>query len=196
MSNINLGSTFDADIVAAADLIKSLIQGNASYIEVEQAQIKLRELLAAKRSYLYEPKDPSYFIDQMFSAATPEDRRKRAAELEGQVLEVLVNLSKEEPSTQEQEIPAYDLLTDVLEFLRFFKHSPGPEDRDTTPTTVLIWGRKSGITVRDYCQALEVAKFITGENSLLLAATLEDYKAERKQKKPKIDWEVSARIFD
>ena len=196
MNNIDLGSAFDNDITATADLIKSLITNNASYTEVEQAQVRLRELIAAKRSYLYSPKDPSYFIDQMFSAATPEDRRKRAAELDGQVLEILVNLSKEEPSTQEQEIPAYDLLLDVLAFLRFFKSrgvgdelSPAnasqPSDNEESR---LVWGNKPGLTIHRFCEALTTSKFIGFEDAQLLEAVLEDYKSTI-GKQSLIDWE-------
>jgi hypothetical protein len=125
MNNIDLGSAFDGDIAAASDHIKLLIQSNASFDEVEQAQIRLREFLAAKRSYLYTPKDPAYFIDQMFSAATPEERRKRAGELKAKLLSFSSALQRGFCFSR-TELPAYDLLIDVLAFLRF--SSSGGDD--------------------------------------------------------------------
>ena len=198
MNNIDLGSAFDGDIAAASDHIKLLIQSNASFDEVEQAQIRLRELLAAKRSYLYTPKDPAYFIDQMFSAATPEERRKRAGELEGQVIKLLIRLSKEDSASQERELPAYDLLIDVLAFLRFFKgrggdDTPPPGDvleNLASAENPLHWGGKPGLSIRRFCDALATAKYITMENARLLEAILEDYKPTI-GKQPSINWDGS-----
>jgi hypothetical protein len=196
MDNITQRSIFDSDIKAVAAQLQDLVTNNASHADIVMTESRLRELVAARREHLYEPKDPSYYIDKVFAGASVEDRRKAAEELEGPVTAALGAFIKEETQTQEGEFLNYDLLNDILAFLRFFKNrrledsAQGYMEGTKQEHPRLVWGNKPGLTVRRFCEELVQRKFIDRANANLLEAVLTDYKSTIGNQ-PTIHWDGS-----
>ena len=194
MDNITQRSMFDSEIKAAAAQLQELVTNNASHTDIAMAESRLRELVAARREHLYDPKDPSYYIDKVFAGASFEDRRKAAEELEGPVTEALVEFLKEDTKIQEGEFLNYDLLNDVLAFLRFFKNrkledsAQGYMESKEQEYPRLVWGNKPGLTLHRFCEELVQRKFIGLPDASLLEAVLEDYKSTIRHHPP-IDWD-------
>lgn len=191
MKSPSLATAFDTAIADTARRIDTLLAGNPDQTELEALQTELAALIRNRRDHLYSLVDARAIVSQVFDEPFSETRRQKAAELEGQVLSLIEQYHREADETKEVLRSDYDLLVDVLAFLRFFKHDDLPTSETEAHSPRMIWTGKHGLTRQAFVEALQVAKFITLENATLLAATLEDYKAEKKAQRPKVDWDGS-----
>lgn len=191
MKSLSQAAAFDTAIANAALRINTLLTGNPDQAELEALQTELATLIRNRREYLYSLVDARAIVSQIFDEPISESRRQKAAELEGQVLSLIEQYNREAEGTEEDSLLEYELLVDVLAFLRFFKHEDIPVSGEEPPVPRMIWAGKHGLTRQVFVEALQTAKFITLENATLLAATLEDYKAEKKAQQPKVDWDGS-----
>lgn len=191
MKSLSQAAAFDTAIANAALRINTLLTGNPDQAELEALQTELAALIRNRRDHLYTLVDARAIVSQVFDEHFSETRRQKAAELEGQVLSLIEQYHQEADGTKENLRSEYDLLVDTLAFLRFFKHDDPPTPETDAPAPRLIWTGKHGLTRQAFVEALQTAKFISLENASLLAATLEDYKAEKKAQRPKVDWDGS-----
>jgi len=200
MNNSSKAGLLDKDIVAATATIQQIIQNNGSFAELDEAQDRLAQIIRDKRAFLYEPKDPSYFIDSVFSEATPEDRQKKAAELEEEVLELLISINNVGSEEFYNQVPFSELLVDTLDFLRFFKNRATgdapqksfigisqPQEIEHIP---LEWGFPRKIGPEDFCSCLENNGYLSSNNAALLQAILEGHRPP-KEAKLSVDWQGS-----
>jgi len=81
MSIVSQSGAFDAEIIETSRRIEHLVQEGAPYAQIEEEQYKLSRLMEQKRVGLYQPKDPSYYVDQFLRCLSAQDRRAKAAEL-------------------------------------------------------------------------------------------------------------------
>lgn len=191
MKSPSLATAFDTAIADTARRIDTLLAGNPDQTELEALQTELAALIRNRREHLYTLVDARAIVSQVFDEPLSEDRRRKAAELEGQVLSLIEQFNHETDGTRENLLFEYELLLDVLAFLRFFKHEDPPAPEADVPAPRLIWTGKRGLTRQAFVEALQQAKFISFENANLLASTLEDYKFEKKAQQPKVDWDGS-----
>jgi len=117
MSNVSQAGAFDAEIIETSHRIEHLVQEGAPYDQIEEEQYKLSRLIEQKRKGLYQPKDPSYYIDQFISCLTPEDRQKKSAELaEGALASINAIMEANDPYD-----PVHlETFISVVEFFRYF----------------------------------------------------------------------------
>lgn len=191
MKSPSLATAFDTAIADTARRIDTLLAGNPDQTELEALQTELAALIRNRREHLYTLVDSRAIVSQVLDEPLSEDRRRKAAELEGQVLSLIEQFNHETDGTRDNLLFEYELLLDVLAFLRFFKHNDPPASETDSPAPRLIWAGKHGLTRQAFVEALQQAKFISFENANHLAATLEDYKSEKKAQQPKVDWDGS-----
>ena len=190
MNKITNASTLDAEIKATTSRISELVSANAIASDIEEAEERLRRLLADRKESLYSMKDPSYFIQRVFSEYGTEERKQVAGELEASLIDLILKFQKRPREAQNYDILEYECMLDVLAFLRFFKgryQTATLADEGTEPYR-LEWGNKPGLSIPAFCEGLLQRKFICPSDSRLLAAILEDYKHAIKHQPP-IDWD-------
>jgi hypothetical protein len=173
---------FDADILDTTHEITNLIQSRAPFYKVDQAQIKLSSLMEEKRKNLYQPKDPSYYIDQLFRSTKIADRRERAAELAEQTLGVF-NCAIE-GSIDDVDISNLETIASLMEFFRFFSRgrtANQEHDDDITDNVFFIpslpevevqWNQQYKISFDRLAEGLVKLHYITEENARYLSNRL------------------------
>jgi hypothetical protein len=119
-----------------------------------------------------------------------EDRQKIAGELEASVIDTIIDLERQIEATHEESTFEYELMLDILAFLRFFKGQTWEkvDDPQQSESFRLKWGQRPGITPKQLCDALCQHKFIDMPNAKLFQAILEDYKGAIEHQ-PAIDWQ-------
>lgn len=190
MNKITKASALDAEIKAITTRIDELVSTNASVSDIDEAQDRLRQLLADRKESLYSMKDPSYFIQKVFSDYGPDERKQVAGELEASLIDLILEFYKQPQDAQDSAIVEYERMLDVLAFLRFFKgrYQTATLADEGTETYRLEWGNKPSLSIATFCEGLLQRKFISPSDSRLLAAILEDYK-NTIEHQPPIDWD-------
>jgi hypothetical protein len=189
--------TFDTEIIETSHRIERLTTEGAPYEQIEEAQYKLSRLVEQKRQGIYQPKDPSYFIDQFMACLTPEDRRKKAAELaEG----ALASINAIEESQDTLDPVQLETFISIVEFFRYFaaKNDERVYDADDDDSASLIVPELpvvpieanvlSKITPQHLAAALVEYGYLTEENARLFIHRISGLKSGLPDKIP-IAWQ-------
>jgi hypothetical protein len=174
---------FDADILETTHEITSLIQSGAPFYKLDQAQVKLSILMEDKRKSLYNSKDPSYYVDQLFRSTTKASRRERAAGLAEQTLGVF-NCAIE-GAVADDDISNLDTIATLVEFFRFFSRGrtvnqePDADIADNNvfyipslPDVEVQWNQQYKISFDRLAEGLVKLHYISEENARYLSNRL------------------------
>ncbi|HET6456438.1 MAG TPA: hypothetical protein VFI02_18700 [Armatimonadota bacterium] len=124
MSNVSQAGAFDAEIIETSRRIEHLVQESAPYAQIEEEQYKLSCLMNQKQAGLYQPKDPSYYVDQFLRCLSPEDRRAKAAEFaEGALASINAMMESDDQLDPDQ----LETFISVIEFFRYY----APKDEES-----------------------------------------------------------------
>ena len=199
MSNVSQAGAFDAQIIETSRRIEHLVQDGAPYAQIEDEQYKLSRLIEQKRAGLYQPKAPSYYVDQFLRCLTPEDRRAKAAELaEGALSSINAIL---ESGDQIDDPVALETFISVVEFFRYY--APKNEERvydadgedsadliiPALPEILIEANAQCKITSANLADALVEHGYLTKENARLFRNRLSGRMSDSTGSKLTIAWE-------
>ena len=174
MSIVSQSGAFDAEIIETSRRIEHLVQEGAPYAQIEEEQYKLTRLMEQKRTGLYQPKDPSYYVDQFLKCLSVQDRRAKAAELAEGALASINTIMESDDQLDPVQLETF---ISVVEFFRYYaaKDEAGIYDSDTTdgddvpalPVVPIEANVLCKITPANLADALVEHGYLTTENARL-----------------------------
>jgi hypothetical protein len=174
MSTVSQSGAFDAEIIETSRRIEHLVQEGAPYAQIEEEQYKLARLIEQKRVGLYQPMDPSYYVDQFLRCLSAQGRRAKAAELAEGALASINTIMESDDQLDPVQLETF---ISVVEFFRYYaaKDEAGIYDSDTTdvedvpalPAVPIEANVLCKITSANLAAALVEHDYLTKENARL-----------------------------
>lgn len=198
MSNVSQAGSFDAEIIETSRRIEHLVQEGAPYAQIEEEQYKLSCLMNQKQAGLYQPKDPSYYVDQFLRCLSPEDRRAKAAEFaEGALASINAMMESDDQLGSDQ----LEIFISVIEFFRYY----APKDEESVydadgegsadlvvpalPEVLIEANAQCKITSANLADALVEHGYLTEENARLFRNRLSGRTRDFPGSKLSITWQ-------
>lgn len=198
MSNVSQSGAFDAEIIETSRRIEHLVQEGAPYAQIEDEQYKLSCLMNQKQAGLYQPKDPSYYVDQFLRCLSPEDRRAKAAELaEGALSSINAMMESDDQLDPDQ----LEIFISVVEFFRYYApkdeesvyDADGEDSADSIvpalPEILIEANAQCKITSANLADALVEHGYLTEENARLFRNRLSGRTSHFPSSKLSIVWQ-------